>query len=376
MNAVIINGEFNVALSVLRSLGKKDIDTTVVAKDRHALSFYSKYCNHKAISDYNIDFFKRMSGEDIIMPMDEDVMLLLAKNKQRLRCRLPFSEYSTLEKIINKSSLIRHAMENKIPCPKTCFVNGSDTLDGVAKELDFPVVIKPNSGTGGSGIAIVDSPEELKNTYRHVLKNYGPASIQEKIPFKEKYKVQALLNSDSKARRVTVLKVHRAYPLVTGPSVFVETVERPDLVNYSLKLLESLNYYGMADFDFVIDERNKKPVLMEINPRFWKSIQAAITSGVDYPYLLYKMAVEGDIDVSLNYKLGVKCRFAIFNDLYRLLAVLRGNYPLSYKLTNIVDYLKFHQDDSYYIFELEDVKPFLALIPIKLHRKFGAKKDT
>lgn len=115
---------------------------------------------------------------------------------------------------------------------------------------------------------------------------------------------------------------------------------------------------------------------MEINPRFWKSIQAAITSGVDYPYLLYKMAIEGDIDVSLNYKLGVKCRFAIFNDLYRLLTVLRGNYPLSYKLTNLVDYLKFHQDDSYYIFELEDVKPFLALIPIKLHRKFGAKKDT
>ncbi|KCZ72836.1 putative ATP-grasp enzyme [Candidatus Methanoperedens nitroreducens] len=369
MSAVITAGDGNTALAITRSLGRKKIDTTVVSSNRYALTFFSKYCSRRIVSNNHIDFFSKLSDKDVVMPVDEDLMMLLAKNKARYKCRLPFSDYPVLEKLSNKSSLVKHAIENNIPCPKTYFVNGSDNLDRVGKEIGFPLLIKPDRGTGGRGIAIVDSPEELKSAYKHVLNNYGPLIIQEKVPFKEKYKLEFLLNRDSKVRRATILKVIRTYPLKTGPSTFVETVEQPDVLKLGMRFLEHLDYYGVADFDFVIDERDKKPKLLEINPRFWGSVQAAIAAGVDYPYLLYKMEEEGDIDVSLSYKTGLKCRHPVFSDLYHLLAILKGEYPVNYKLTELINYIKFHEDDAYYIFELEDIKPFLAWIPIKFLRR-------
>lgn len=362
MRAIITHGNGQSALAILRSLGRNKIDTAVMASNKKALSFYSKYCNQKIISNYNIEFFSKLRENDMVMPVDEDVMLLLAKNKSKVKCILPFSDYPTLNKLINKSLMVKHAIESNITSPRSYFVNNSDDIDKIKSELEFPVVIKPNRGTGGTGINIVNSPAKLKDTFKYVLANYGPSFIQEKIPYVDKYKVEYLLNDESRIRRVCVTKINRNYPLDTGPSCCVETVKKPDVLRAGMKFLEPLDYYGIADFDFVIDERTGKPVLMEINPRFWGSLQSAITAGVDFPYLLYKMVEEGDIDTSLNYRTGVKSRYVLFNDLRYTLEILKGNYTTSHKLRTIVDFLNFYQDDSYYIFTLEDFKPFLAFL--------------
>ncbi len=367
MSVIITHGNGQSSLAVVRSLGRKEIDNTVVASKKHAIAFYSKYCNHRLISDYDIDFFLSLSEKDIVMPIDEDVMLNLAKNRTKLKCKLPFPDYSTLEKVINKSSMIKHAIENNIPCPKTWFVNCSDDIDKIEKELDFPVVIKPDRGTGGKGITFVETPNKLRNLYRYISNNHGHSFIQEKIPYIDKYKVEVLLNNDFKVRATSVLKVIRQYPFETGPSCFVETVNRPDLLKWSLEFLKPLNYYGVADFDFVIDKRDGKPKFMEINPRFWGSLQAAITAGVDFPYLLYKMVEEGDVNISYNYKTGVKCRNIIFNDMRHAFEVLKGKYTIGNKLSALAEFVKFHKDDSYYIFAYDDVKPFIAYIYNKFH---------
>ena len=53
---------------------------------------------------------------------------------------------------------------------------------------------------------------------------------------------------------------------------------------------------------------NKMPVLMEVNPRFWGSLNQAIQSGVNFPCLLYQMATEGDISTVYNYTIGIKTK--------------------------------------------------------------------
>jgi predicted ATP-grasp superfamily ATP-dependent carboligase len=58
---------------------------------------------------------------------------------------------------------------------------------------------------------------------------------------------------------------------------------------------------------------------MEINPRFWGSLQLSILSGVDFPYLLYKMAVNGDVDPVTDYPEGVRCRWLLPGDILHFL---------------------------------------------------------
>ncbi len=54
---------------------------------------------------------------------------------------------------------------------------------------------------------------------------------------------------------------------------------------------------------------------MEINPRFWASLELAVVSGVDFPYLYYKIAVEGDCEEVFTYKAGVRVRWLLPGDL-------------------------------------------------------------
>ena len=47
---------------------------------------------------------------------------------------------------------------------------------------------------------------------------------------------------------------------------------------------------------------------MEINPRFWGSLETVIQAGVDFPYLLYRIATEGDVEPHMDYRFGEVCR--------------------------------------------------------------------
>ncbi len=158
----------------------------------------------------------------------------------------------------------------------------------------------------------IKSPDLLSSIADTYLAKNGPFLIQEKIPFRTKYTVGALCNHEHQLKRVCVIKELRNYPIETGQACYVETVTKPELVNLTENLLKTLNFFGVADIDFVIDERDNQPKLMEVNPRFWGSLQVAINAGVDFPYLLHKMLNEGDIEKSLDYITGIRCRYVSF----------------------------------------------------------------
>lgn len=360
----------HIGLAVARSLGKKNIPFSIVSKNTGTLARYSRYCRESHISSFDLDFFSKLTKQDLVYPMIENSMLLLSKNRQKLSCNLAFSEFAVLEKVINKTSLISHAIDHNIPCPKTFFVNTRQDLKSLNPDTDYPIILKPNRGAGGTGIMTIESPTDLKKNAESVFRQYGPFMLQEKIPFRYKWTVGALCNADFQLRRICILKELRNFPVETGQACFVETRYHKDLLDITRRLLESLQYFGVANIDFLIDERTKKPVLMEINPRFWGCCQAAINAGVDFPSLLYEMVVNGDIDRSLEFRTGHRCRYVVFNDLQRLICILQGPYATAIKMNAIKGFFKFYEDNSYYIFSQDDLMPLLALMSIKCKRLF------
>lgn len=299
--------------------------------------------------------------------MHEESMCRISKNQKKLSCTLAFPDYPTLEIVTSKYRLLQHAIEHNIPCPKTRFVAHPDDIEGSLSDLQFPSVLRPSMGSGGEGITFVHAPEDLQSAEKNFFKIYGPHMIQEKIPFRNKYTVGVLCNADAQIRRVCVIKEIRNYPVETGAACYVETVEYPELVDISIKLMKSLNYFGIADIDFLVDERTKEPKLMEINPRFWGSLPVAIAAGVDFPGLLYEMMCNGDVKKSFDYKTGVRSRHVIIDDLLRLFSIVRGDYTDSYKIAALTEFLRINPQDSYYIFSLDDFRPFWRHVLNKLN---------
>ena len=113
---------------------------------------------------------------------------------------------------------------------------------------------------------------------------------------------------------------------------------------------------------------------MEINPRFWGSLQGAISSGVDFPYLLYKMVKEGDIEENLDYKRGIKTRIVFPYEYQRLRGIVMGRYPNDFKIASIIEFLKFYQDDAYFIFDAQDMKPFFSVFFDTINRRLNKNK--
>ena len=77
------------------------------------------------------------------------------------------------------------------------------------------------------------------------------------------------------------------------------------------------------------DLRTGRPVVMEINGRFWGSLQLAIDAGVDFPVLLVAAAVGAPLPPSLPfYRRGIRSRWE-WGDLdHLLLRMLRSRRRL------------------------------------------------
>jgi len=106
--------------------------------------------------------------------------------------------------------------------------------------------------------------------------------------------------------------------------------------------------------EFRLDDRDKIPKLMEINPRFYGSVYQAIASGVEFPYLLYRMLLDGDIKPVTKYKLNVKTRY-LHGD---IIAFPDNFFHSKEKIGLLKDFLNF-LDYSYDDFSIEDLSPFL-----------------
>ena len=394
MRAIVTNAETSVGLAVIRSLGKNYVDVTTASSEKNAISFYSKYCGDKlmypTVSNKNgfllsLENIVKKGGYDVLFPVREDVLHIVSYHRDRFTkyVKIPLVEHERLNIAFDKAETLKIAIQNDIPHPKTYFVEGVTEVKKLMDEIGYPAVIKPRASAGSKGLSYVVSPKELVNTYMKISKKYKNPLIQECIPMKgEIYGVEVLFNKDSKPRATFVHRRIRQYPLTGGPSTLRESVYNPEVEKLGIKLLKALDWYGVGMVEFKIDPRDNKPKLMEINPRFWGSLPLSIAAGVDFPYLLYRMAVDGDIKPVSGYKSGVKCRL-LLADIHCLLSLLRDDFThLGLEKTNrlraCLDFLKFYGRDLHYdIFSLDDPSPGIfetkKIISRKLKKLGGFK---
>jgi len=361
---LVLDGMWNKTLAVVRSLGTKGYFVAVGEKTRFATSLFSKYCSRRIIYPSPVEkggeFLKWLENElkqyryDVIIPTELSTQKLITDHLGFFSayCRIPFANSELCMKLQDKAVLMELARLKGIDIPRTYIVHDLTDLEGVKDKIDFPAVIKPRASSGSRGIVYVKDKAEFKGSYERVHRNYPFPIIQEYIPKGGgAIGVGLLLNNASEVRASFVYRRLREYPVEGGPSTLRESIKRDDVRIIAENLLRDLKWTGVAHVEFVIDPRDRKPRLLEVNPRFWGSLQLAIEAGVDFPYLLYQLAVKGDIDPVHDYRTGVMCRFVIPGDLLHFIhnpdrfSLKPGFFDLTIK------------DD---IFSLKDPLPFLG----------------
>ena len=368
MKVIIIGGEGGVALTVVQSLGRNGVDVVIGSRERKPISAFSKYgkkyFQYPDPKKYPEKFLQCILSEvkkeqyDVLLALGGEGMLLVSEYRDRFLpfVKIPLPDHELLLKANNKAETLKIAIENKIPCPKTYFVWDVEDIKKILDELTFPVIVKPTESSGSKGLDYVIKKENLIEIFEKTSQNFGETIIQELIPHGgDAYGFEGLFNKNSEPRAIFVHQRLREYPITGGPSTLRIGVKNEEIVELGTRLLKALGWYGIAMVEFKVDPRDNIPKLMEINPRFWGSLSLPVASGVDFPCLLCKMAMEGDIDVPLEYKTGIKSRWLFYGDIKYFIAVLKGySTPWGYnspsRIKTILDFMKFYEKDTTYDF--------------------------
>jgi len=384
MNVLVTDGDTRAALAITRSLGRRGHRIVVGEKSIPSLASVSRFCSErwrypdplKLPDEFLDDLFRtvRERGIYVLLPVTEITTGLVTENAGKLdeSCRLPFPEYNSFQKASNKLDILRLADHLGVPVPATRVLQVNGVGSGIIAGLSYPVVVKPHrsrvrteNGWKSADVSYASGPEELAVLLREKGNWEFPVLLQERIPGPGIGVFACYQNG-----RMVSLFGHRRIrekPPSGGVSVLRESVPvSPQARISTMRLLDHLKWHGVAMVEFKLDERDGVPKLMEVNGRFWGSLQLAIDAGVDFPAILMRIAKGEPVEPIFSYKMGVKTRW-FWGDMDSLLMLLLKNrtglhLPERYpgRLRAVADFLRFFEKDLHYEVEsLGDLRPAL-----------------
>lgn len=399
MSVFITDGNSRIALAAARALGKMGIDVIIGESEANSIAAMSKYTHQEIVYPSPIlhatEFKKciidlvRNSKAQILLPMSDITIQSIYPIKEVLEeyVKIPVPEQESYEYATDKKKLLQLAHKLQIPVPRTYFVNSEEELVLLSRDLNYPVVVKPRySKVFWKGmwysllVSYAYSTDELLHLYKNLHQKSPFTIIQEKIDG-----FGCGLSVLIKRGEVIAAFAHRRIreiPPSGGVSVLRKSIPLDQgMFQISKKLLNALNWSGVAMVEFKIDQKDRIPKLMEVNSRFWGSLQLAIDAGVNFPYLLYLSAIGQHQTPCLSYKTEIKSRW-LLGDLDNLLALwlikrknlnLTNSYPG--RLKALVHFLNFFNKNSKFeVFSLQDPMPGLGEIKHYM-RRLGDKVD-
>jgi predicted ATP-grasp superfamily ATP-dependent carboligase len=275
--------------------------------------------------------------------------------------------------VANKWSVLQRASQCGIPIPRTHFIDGGAGLKPLIAQIAYPAVVKPlrsriRTDTGWllTTVHYADCESDLRRLYQDTeyLARY-PSLIQERIvgPGIGVF----VLCDHGRLRAAFAHRRLREKPPSGGASVLCESVALdPELLDQAMRLLGPLAWHGVAMMEYKQDRRTGRSFLMEVNGRFWGSLQLALNAGVDFPYLSYQLALGQPLEIPLTYKVGVRSRWLLGDLDHLLLRLFHHNRdqhlpecPPS-RVRTLLDFLKLAGPGLHYdVVSRDDPRPFV-----------------
>lgn len=306
MKALVTDGGYLHTVGIVRYLGLKGVDVHVLGSFKWNNAFFSKYCKKEILTpdpiyDENayIEFLEQIIKNEyynILMPVGFQTTKIIAKNRDRLEkyVKVELAPYEAIERAMDKSKTYEIAERLGIPFPQTIYPKTFEEVERLSNNLDYPVVIKGLFEAGKQVIAHPRNREEFLTQYFKLCEenNFTEGTlpmIQEFIG-KGGNECLAALYQEGKAKRIVVYKAIRCFPIKGGASSCATTFYDDEIVEKGTKLLNELNWHGVADVEFKRDRRSGELKLMEVNPKFYATVEVAMRAGMNFPYYLCQMA--------------------------------------------------------------------------------------
>jgi D-aspartate ligase len=379
--AVIIEGHIQ-GLSNTRSLGEAGIPVYVVDKT-NCIARYSKYCRkYFRCPDYNTDEFAEFLlnlavSENIngwvLIPSNDHAVYTISKHKVRLEIyyKIITPGLDIIENIYDKSRLLKIARDINIPVPKTIYLRSPD--DEQIKEINYPVLTKGKNGLSfyraiGEKALLAETENELRNNLRKIqgMYNVDGTFTQELIPLNGNNNTVSFTAFcvDGEIKTYWMGEKIREHPVRFGTATFARSVYVEECYKQSGPLLRALNYTGVCEVEYLLDPRDNKYKLIEINARTWLWVGLAKVCGIDYAKMIYEFVNTKIIEYPTTYEKDKYWINPLTDFTFSLYSIFKNNiginsYINSILFANIVNDLLIRTDIRPGIYYLINLYAFL-----------------
>jgi predicted ATP-grasp superfamily ATP-dependent carboligase len=183
----------------------------------------------------------------------------------------------------DKKLTIELASRVGIPFPRTQALTAVEQL--VEEDLSFPCVVKPaHEVVSAKSVSYCADARQVRESVTNMLRELrqdGVGVLVQEFIEGPGHGFFALMHQ-GKPLRIFMHKRIREYPPTGGPSTAAMAYYSSRLEELGLKLLSSLDWNGVAMVEFKFDIHRQDFYLIEINGKFWGSLELALRSGINF----------------------------------------------------------------------------------------------
>lgn len=374
---LILEGYARQCLPYMRAFKKLGLEVTIFCHSKMNCGYVSRFPDHRVLgickntryeeTERSIVSEIKSGKYDIVLPLVDFSAEILAHNKKELSkyAIICTNDEAVFIRSQDKLEVMRVCMENGLPCPQTLF-DVSSVEDVVNSGIKFPIVIKPRVGFGARGFNRFYSEQELRNYVTEHQINLHEMVVQECLP-------EDCLNAsdnifvdrDGAVQSAFTYASYRYYPLKGGTGTLNGTISRKDIHETSRRLAELIGIKGCNGIDYMIDPRDGRAKVIEINPRVLACSKIGFVAGVNQAQQILEDAFHLPVTPMFEYKNDVRVRMSQIDTLWFLKSPNRFNAkPSWFSHKNTVDQT----------FSWDDPLPWFAFLFSGLHR-FGEWKE-
>ncbi len=318
--ALVLGSDHSSFLSVIRSLGRRGIEVHIAWCPEDAPAARSRYVSrahrlpHPADDRWAQALAELMRTEsfDLVLPTNDPTLipLQLARAELETAGRIYLLGDRAFEITFDKVKTRQLAVAHDVPVAPGRLVSSPEQIDAILATAAYPLVIKPQLSFNSddldqrNSVCRVDERSDAREAIEERLW-LGHVLVEECIEGPG-WGMEVLASDGEILLSQQHERLHE--PQRSGGSSYRRTVPRhPAFLDAVTRLVSDLRYTGVAMFEFKGDPDGRW-VLIEINGRFWGSLPLSLAAGIDFPYGLWQLLVDGRNQVSNQYRTDIYAR--------------------------------------------------------------------
>jgi predicted ATP-grasp superfamily ATP-dependent carboligase len=340
---LILDAHSNPALACVRSLGRAGYEVLTASPMRMPLGWWSRYCRGNFRYEgptlpafQQLRDWARQQGVSIVLPVSEESCALCNMERDAWESAgiiVGCASAEVLANAFDKALTVKAAQQCGLRTPATEYPQSLEQAMEAGERLGYPCVVKPRFSQSWDGtrfrpsqVRSVADAAGLRGAVTQARAQGAWPLIQEFVPG-HGAGVFTLYNSGEPVAWFAQESIRSVRPMASPNCLRRSVPVNPRLRDQADRLLTSFAWHGPAMVELRTDSTGD-PWLMEVNGRFWVSLQLAVSAGVDFPRLwveaLRGLPVRGPADYD-----GVVLRW-LWGDIKRFLGVMVSGPPAGY----------------------------------------------